>query len=83
MGVWVSRWESCEVMRGWMWREGSGENEQCCDQETPGRLEGDEWGREQENWTGGGRANEDGERPQISGDRDCELCAGNKQGRNR
>lgn len=27
--------------------------------------------------------NEDGEGLQISGDRDCELCAGNKQGRDR
>lgn len=33
---------------------GGGENEQCRDQETPGHREGDEWGREQENWTGGG-----------------------------
>lgn len=41
-----------EVMRGWMWSEG--ENEQCRDQETLGLREGDEWGREQENWTGGG-----------------------------
>lgn len=31
-----------------------GRDEQCRDQETPGRREGDEWGREQENWTGGG-----------------------------
>lgn len=34
--------------------EREGENEQCRDQETPGHREGDEWGREQENWTGGG-----------------------------
>lgn len=27
--------------------------------------------------------NEDGEGLQISGDRDCELCAGNKQGGDR
>lgn len=27
--------------------------------------------------------NEDREWLEISGDRDCELCAGNKQGRNR
>lgn len=61
-----------------------GENEQWRDQETPGHREG---GRRM-----GPRAgkldrrrgvNEDGDGLQISGDRDCELCAGNKQGRDR
>jgi len=63
-----------------MWREG-GKNEQCRDKERQGHREGDEWGLRAGKLDRRRGVNEDGEWLQISGDGDCELCAGNKQGR--